>query len=163
VGQALGEANPARARFAALVGVGMAVVFGVLSAILMCLFRTHIAAAYSSDPAVQAVTADLLLFAALFQLSDSIQVACACAIRGYHETRRPMLIHLLAFWGFSLPLGCVLGLSPAWLSQFGLAPATPMGATGFWIGLVLGLTVAAVLLMHLLLRLSQQRIQIKPS
>ena len=163
VGQALGEANPARARFAALVGVGMAVAFGALSSIFMWLFRTNIASAYSSDPAVQEMTAHLLLFAALFQLSDAIQVACSCAIRGYQETRRPMLIHLLAFWGFSLPLGCVLGLSPAWLSQFGLAPATPMGATGFWIGLVLGLTVAAVLLMHFLLRLSKQRIDIKPS
>jgi multidrug resistance protein, MATE family len=160
VGQALGEANPARARFVALVGVGMALVFGVLSAVLMCLFRGPIAAAYSSDPAVQAATEHLLLFAALFQLSDATQVACSCAIRGYQETRKPMQVHLLAFWGFSLPLGCVLGLAPSWLQHFGLAPSLPMGVNGFWYGLILGLSVAALLLTRLLLRISKQRMQV---
>ena len=47
----------------------------------------------------------LLLLAAIFQLSDSTQVAAASAIRGYKVTRGPMVIQLLAFWGVSLPLG----------------------------------------------------------
>ncbi|MBC7499886.1 MAG: MATE family efflux transporter [Herminiimonas sp.] len=156
VGQALGESNPVRARFAAWVGVGMSVLFGLLSAIGIALFRYQIAAAYTSDPEVQALTVHLLMFAALFQLSDSTQVAAASAIRGYKVTRPPMVIHLAAFWGFSLPLGCVLGLAPAWLPW---APAQPMGATGFWIGLVLGLTIAATLLVWFLHRLSLQRVR----
>jgi MATE family multidrug resistance protein len=155
VGQALGEGNPARARFVGWVGVAMSVAFGVLSAAFIMLFRWEIARAYTSDVAVQAMCVQLMLFAALFQLSDSTQVAVASAIRGYKVTRGPMIIQLLAFWGVSLPAGCILGLAPGW---FPWSPAAPLSATGFWIGLVLGLTVAAVLLTWAFQRLSRERI-----
>ncbi|GAB3415845.1 MATE family efflux transporter [Massilia agilis] len=154
VGQAMGEGNPQRARFVAWVGVGMCVAFGFLSAAFISVFRWEIARAYTSDPAVQATTVTLLLFAALFQLSDSTQVAAASAIRGYKVTRPPMLIHMLAFWVFALPLGCLLGLAPQWAPA---APAAPLAAKGFWIALVIGLTVAAVLLTWFLARLSARK------
>jgi MATE family multidrug resistance protein len=154
VGQALGEGNPQRARFVAWVGVAMSVAFGVVSAACIAVFRWEIARAYTSDPAVQETCVHLLLFAALFQLSDAAQVAASCAIRGYKVTRQPMVIQLVAFWGFSLPLGYVLGLAPSW---FPWSPSAPMAATGFWIGLVLGLTVAAVLLTWSLERISKRR------
>jgi len=156
VGQAMGEANPVRARFAAWVGVGMSLGFAVLSALFITVFRYQIARAYTSDPVVVELCAHLLLFAALFQLSDATQVATSCAIRGYKVTRPPMQIQLLAFWVFALPLGCLLGLAPAGLP---FAPAAPMAASGFWIGLTLGLTIAAVLLSWSLHRLSLQRIR----
>jgi len=155
VGQALGRGNPQQARFASWVGVAMALVFAVLSAVMIAVFRHQIARAYTSDPEVQALCAHLLLFAALFQLSDATQVATSCAIRGYQVTRQPMLIQLLAFWGFSLPLGYVLGLAPP---GFPWTPNEPMAAGGFWIGLTLGLTVAALLLTWFLHSLSKQRI-----
>jgi len=155
VGQALGEGNPVRARFVGWVGVLMSVSFGVLSAAFIMLFRWEIARAYTSDVAVQAMCVQLLLFAALFQLSDSTQVAVASAIRGYKVTRGPMVIQLLAFWGVSLPVGCLLGLAP---EGFPWSPQAPLSATGFWMGLVLGLTVAAVLLTWAFHRLSRQRI-----
>jgi MATE family multidrug resistance protein len=154
VGQAMGEGNPQRARFVAWVGVGMCVVFGMASAAFISVFRWEIARAYTSDPAVQATCVRLLLLAALFQLSDSTQVAAASAIRGYKVTRPPMLIHMLAFWGFALPLGCILGLAPQWVPA---APAEPLRATGFWIALIIGLTVSAVGLSWFLDRLSRQK------
>ena len=158
VGQALGEGDPVRARFVAWVGVAMSLAFAIVSAVLILLFRWEIARAYTSDPAVQALCAHLLLFAALFQLSDATQVATSSAIRGYKVTRQPMQIQLLAFWGFAMPLGYVLGLAPAW---FPWSPAAPMAATGFWIGLVLGLTIAAVLLSWSLQHLSNSRIALQ--
>lgn len=154
VGQAMGEGNPQRARFVAWVGVGMCVVFGLLSAAFIAVFRWQIAQAYTSDAAVQATTVALLLFAALFQLSDSTQVAAASAIRGYKVTRSPMVIQMIAFWLFALPLGCVLGLAPQWVP---FAPSAPLQATGFWIALVIGLTIAAVLLTWELQSLSKKR------
>jgi MATE family multidrug resistance protein len=154
VGHALGAGDPVRARFVAWTGVAMALGFGVISAALIAVFRWEIARAYSSDPAVQALCVQLLWFAALFQLSDATQVATSSAIRGYQVTRAPMLIQLIAFWGFSLPVGYVLGLAPAW---FPWSPAAPMAAFGFWIGLVFGLTVAAILLSASLRRLANQR------
>jgi MATE family multidrug resistance protein len=155
VGQAMGEGNPQRARFVAWVGVGMCLAFAVVSAAFIALFRWQIAAMYTSDASVQATCVLLLLFAALFQLSDATQVAAASAIRGYKVTRSPMLIQMIAFWGVALPVGWILGLAPDW---FPWSPARPMAATGFWIGLVLGLTVAAVLLSWSLQRLSKQRV-----
>lgn len=155
VGQSLGEGRPHKARFAAWVGVAMSLAFALLSALLITLLRHQIARAYTSDPAVQELTAHLLLFAALFQLSDATQVATSSAIRGYKVTRQPMLIQLLAFWGCALPLGYMLGLAPAWLPW---GPAKAMGVNGFWIGLVLGLTVAAVLLSWFLNRLALERL-----
>ena len=121
----------------------------------MTLLRYQVAAAYTSDPAVQEVAANLLLLAAIFQLSDAAQVTLACALRGYKVTRVPMMIHILAFYGVALPVGCALGLAPDWMPWH---PAKPMEATGFWIGLVLGLTVAAFFLSIFLHRLSSSRI-----
>ena len=155
VGQALGEGDARRARFAAWVGVAMSLAFGLASALFIAVFRWQIARAYTNDAQVQALCVQLLLLAALFQLSDATQVATSCAIRGYKVTRQPMQIQLLAFWGFALPLGYVLGLAPAW---FGWSPAAPMAAMGFWIGLVFGLTIAAVLLSAALERLARARI-----
>ncbi len=156
VGQALGEGNPMRARYTAWVGVGMALGFGLASALLILLFRHQIAAAYTSDEKVQALCVQLLLFAAIFQLSDAAQVAASSAIRGYQVTREPMRIQLFAFWGIALPLGYILGLAPSW---FPWAPASPMAASGFWIGLTLGLTVASILLTRSLNHLSKARIE----
>ena len=156
VGHAVGEANLRKARFISWVGVAMSLTAAIVSATLITVFRHQIAQAYTSDPQVQALCAQLLLFAALFQLSDATQVATSCAIRGYKVTRQPMLIQLLAFWGFSLPIGYVLGLAP---QGFIWSPAEPMAAAGFWIGLVTGLTVAAVLLTWYLNRLSLQRLR----
>ncbi len=155
VGQSLGEGDPRKARFVSWVGVAMSIAFGVLSAAFIAVFRWEIARAYTSDPAVQELCVQLLLFAALFQLSDATQVATSSAIRGYKVTRQPMVIQLVAFWVFSLPLGYVLGLAPAW---FPWSPAKPMAVFGFWIGLVLGLTVAAVLLTAALHKLARQRV-----
>ena len=156
VGHAVGEANLRKARFISWVGVAMSLTAAIVSATLITVFRHQIAQAYTSDPQVQELCAQLLLFAALFQLSDATQVATSCAIRGYKVTRQPMLIQLLAFWGFSLPIGYVLGLAP---QGFIWSPAEPMAAAGFWIGLVTGLTVAAVLLTWYLNRLSLQRLR----
>jgi MATE family multidrug resistance protein len=160
VGQALGEGDPVRARFVGWVGIGVSLCFALLSALFICLFRHQIAAAYTSDPAVQALTAELLLFAALFQMSDSTQVAASSALRGYKVTRTPMVIHMIAFWLIAIPLGLVLGLAPQW---FPWSPARPMEAQGFWISLVIGLTVAAVLLTRLYARLSATRAATKRS
>jgi MATE family multidrug resistance protein len=156
VGQSMGEGNPVKARFVAWVGTGMCISFGVLSALGIALFRWQIAAMYSSDAAVQATCASLLLLAAIFQLSDSTQVAAASAIRGYKVTRSPMVIQMIAFWGVALPAGWVLGWAPGW---FPWSLGAPMQAQGFWIGLVLGLTVAAVLLAWELQQLSKRRIR----
>ncbi len=155
VGQSLGAGEPTLASYRAWLGVALGLGFAVVSATLMALFSQQIARAYTSDAAVIALTAHLLLLAAIFQLSDATQVVASCAIRGYKVTRTPMVIHLTAFWVFSLPLGYVLGLAPAWAPW---APTQAMAAQGFWIALVLGLTIAALGLTALLHRVVRSRL-----
>ena len=155
VGQALGAGDPVAARYRSWVGVGAAVVFSVLSGVVMAVFNQQIAAAYTTDVAVAGLAASLLFLAAVFQVSDGAQVSISCAIRGYKITRTPMAIHLTAFWLVSLPLGCVLGLAPDWAPWH---PAEPMQARGFWIALIVGLSVAAVALTLLLRAITRQHV-----
>jgi MATE family multidrug resistance protein len=121
----------------------------------MAVFNDSIAAVYTSDAPVAAAAASLLFLAALFQVSDAAQVSTSCAIRGYKVTRAPMVIHITAFWIFALPLGCILGLAPEW---FPWRPAQPLQAQGFWIALVVGLTVAAIGLAFLLRQVAQRHL-----
>ncbi len=151
VGQALGRGEPRAARFAAGVSMAAALGYACLSASLVMLLREPIARIYSPDPEVIAMAATLLVYSALFQFSDAVQVTAAGALRGYQDTRATMLITLLAYWGIGLPVGYTLGLSD-WLGQ-------PSGPSGLWQGLVAGLTCAAVLLGIRLARSARRHIR----
>lgn len=122
------------ARSSLILATGTALVF----ALMLLVFSREIAALYTGDQAVQAVTVRLLMFAAFFQIADVIQVTCISALRGYKDTRIPMFIMLFSFWGVGLPLGYLLTFTN-WL-----LPA--MGAAGFWVGLTGGLASAGLLL-----------------
>lgn len=78
----------------------------------------------------------LLLVAALFQLVDAMQVISLGILRGLHDTRAPMIIAGLSYWGLGLPAAYILGFPAGF------------GFVGVWFGLVIGLGMAAILLMH---------------
>ncbi len=111
----------------------------------LLIFGTHaIAAAYTNDAAVIAIAVQLLKLAAIFQVADVLQVTAISGLRGFHDTRIPMLIILLSFWGIAMPLGYTLTFTNI------LVPA--MGAAGFWLALIAGLVSACVLLLIRLFR-----------
>lgn len=155
IGQALGRGEPRAARFAAGVSVATALAYACLSASLVLLLREQIAQIYSPDPAVIAVAMTLLVYSALFQFSDAIQVTAVGALRGYQDTRVTMLLTLFAYWGIGLPVGYALGLS----DWFG----TPSGPSGLWQGLVVGLTCAAAMLAVRLTRSAGKRVRMAPA
>lgn len=154
VGQSLGAGDARGARYRAWVGLGTAMVFATGSALFTGVFGAQIAQFYTEDASVLAVAVPLLFFAAIFQFSDSAQVLLSGAIRGYKVTRAPMLLHLTAFWLVSLPLGFVLGVAPDWAPW---RPAQALQATGFWIALVVALTIAALGLLIMLKVIADQR------
>ncbi len=134
VGYAVGAREPVAMRRAALAGFLIVVSMQSLTGIAM-LFGNHaIASVYTQDAAVVALAANLLLFAAAFQLSDGVQVVAGAALRGLKDTRVPMLLTAFAYWGVGMSLGATLGFGLGW------------GPQGMWCGLVAGLTVAATLL-----------------
>lgn len=144
VGNAVGRGDPQAVRFRAAVGVGIAMACQLGSASLMLLLPGRIAAIYTDNPAVAAIAVELLLLAALFQLSDGLQVSCAGALRGIKDTRLPMLLTAVSYWLVGFPVGWAAGFAAGW------------GARGIWMGLIAGLTTAAVLLAVRLHRISHR-------
>ncbi|MEE4250164.1 MAG: MATE family efflux transporter [Alcanivoracaceae bacterium] len=138
VGHGRGQGNVAAVRLAVKSAMLMTVVIGVVAGSLLFLLRHQVPWLYSNDSEVRAIASSLLLFAALYQLSDAWQVTVSGALRGFEDTTVPMFITLLAYWGIGLPVGYALALTDL------LVPA--MGPQGFWIGLLSGLTAAALML-----------------
>ena len=112
---------------------------------------TRLLNASGSEAMVIAVASGLIIYAALFQFSDAVQVTAAGALRGYQDTRATMLFTLFAYWGIGLPVGYGLGLTD-WFGE-------PSGPRGLWQGLVVGLTCAALLLGIRLTRSARRRIR----
>lgn len=134
----VGAQAPDTARLLSRSSLILSSLVALVFATLLFGFSDAIARLYTGDRAVQAVTVSLLLYAAIFQIADVIQVTCISALRGYKDTGIPMLIMLLSFWGIGLPLGYALTFTDR------IVPA--MGAAGFWVGLTGGLTSASILL-----------------
>ncbi|WP_261844606.1 MATE family efflux transporter [Aliamphritea ceti] len=147
VGQQLGAANREAARFTATTGLLLTGSFSIVSCSFMYLMAQPIAQMYTPQADIVALASSLIVIAAIFQFSDALQVVAAGALRGYKDTSIPLLVVFVAYWLIGLPSGYLLGLTDL------LVPA--MGAAGFWYGLVIGLTVAAILLPWRLFRLAQ--------
>ncbi|WP_238377202.1 MATE family efflux transporter [Neptunomonas antarctica] len=148
IGQLSGAAKPHDAWFSAKIGVLITSSIAVFTSIAIWLLASQIAQIFTTEKNLIELAANLLLIAALFGISDALQVTAAGALRGYKDTSIPLLIVFIAYWGIGLPLGYILGLTD-WLT-----PA--MGAAGFWYGLVIGLSVSAVLLLIRLRRVAKQ-------
>ncbi len=147
VGHALGRGDRAGIRRAAFAGLALVLCTQALSAAVMLSANHAIAGLYTADAAVAALAASLLLYAALFQFPDGVQVLSAGALRGLKDTRAPMWMAALAYWGIGMPVGAGLGLG---LGSFWPA----LGPKGMWLGLTAGLSVAAFLLARRFLRTS---------
>ncbi len=144
VGQAMGARDRDGARRAALAGMGLALTSQALAACLMLTVPRLLAGLYTVDAGVVATSVVLLRLAAIFQLSDGLQVTSIGALRGLRDARVPVAITGFSYWCVGLPLGYVL--------------AFPLGVglSGLWIGIIAGLTVAAALLSTRFFRLLRE-------
>ena len=138
VGHAIGKQRFDRARLVSITGLTLNSSIALVTALLTLIFADDIAEIYTHDPRVIAIAVGLLYLNAFYQLSDAFQVGAAAALRGYKDTRVPLLMIVFAYWVIGLPLGYSLALTDFW--------GTPLGAKGFWISLIVGLSIAAVLL-----------------
>ena len=134
IGQARGAGEEARY---------LPIIFGAwgVTALIMTIFAalfmgagSVIATWFVENAAVTLLAAQLLLIAGLFQIFDGIQVTSAGALRGFEDTRTPMLIGVLSYWVVALPI--------SYLCAFKLG----FGPQGIWFGFVAGLAVASAAL-----------------
>lgn len=149
VGYYLGRNEPKTAAMVARLGIQLGLLVAAITATITVLAREPIAELYTNDAAVISLATQLMFLCAIYQLSDSVQVVSAAALRGYKDTQVLIWIGLIAYWGIGLSTGLILGLTD-WV-------VAPMGASGFWIGFIAGLTSAAIML-KLRLRWRQKRI-----
>lgn len=134
IGHALGSGNAEAGRMVGMTGILMCIVFMSGSATFLLLFRDVVVSIYTNDPSVTRIATSLLLMAAIFQVADGVQIGAAGALRGYKDTRMPMIINTFSYWALGFPLAYMATVT------FASPPSY------IWAGFVLGLTVAAVLL-----------------
>jgi len=134
VGHALGRLDLRHARFAGALGIAACAGFMAMSATFMLLFRDVVVSLYTNDEAVKSIAISLLLLAAIFQVADGVQIGAAGALRGYKDTRVPMLLNIIAYWVLAFPLSYIAAVT------YRMPPNV------IWGGFVIGLSAAAVLL-----------------
>ncbi len=138
VGFRLGQGAVEQAQVAAYTSMAVGLLLASVTAVFTIVFREHIALLYNKTPEVVTMASHLMLLAALYQLSDAVQVIGSGVLRGYKDTRSIFFITFTAYWLLGLPSGYLLGLTDY------ILPA--MGPAGFWIGFIIGLTAAAILM-----------------
>ena len=139
VGQAHGRGAIPEMRQVAGVGLGMSLAFAALTVVLFLaipepLIGLFISPDDAARPAILATGAALLAIAAAFQVMDGAQVLSLGMLRGVQDTRVPMIMAAASYW--------IVGITASFILGFTLG----YGGAGIWWGLVMGLTLAAVLL-----------------
>ncbi|MFV5489819.1 MATE family efflux transporter [Acinetobacter sp. ASP199] len=135
VGTYYGEKNWVAMRKVQWLGLATATVLAILTMLLLWFFKHEIVALYTSEMQVAQIAVYLVLFAIAYQLMDGWQISAAGCLRGMQDTKGPMWITMIAYWVIAFPVG-------VYLSRF-----TDMRAAGVWVGLIVGLSVACVLLL----------------
>jgi multidrug resistance protein, MATE family len=131
IGQARGAEEQSRYLPIICGALGMAVLVMAIFAVAFMSAGATIAAWFIANAAVATLAAQLLLVAGFFQIFDGIQITSSGALRGFEDTRAPMLIGVLSYWLVALPT--------SYLCAFKLG----FGPSGIWFGFVTGLALAA--------------------
>lgn len=143
VGYAVGRLDPLGARQAGWAALTLGGGFMSGAAVVFVLAPHAILRLFTADPAVTGVGVTLLLVAALFQLFDGLQGVATGVLRGFGDTRTPMLWNLAGHWGVGLPVGYLLCFVWGW------------GVVGLWVGLSIGLTLVGAILVAIWWRRSR--------
>lgn len=134
-GYAFGARDREGARIAGNTVFLMTFLFEVVCAIFFFSFSGWLPHLFTDNAEVISISAGLIIMAAFFQLSDGMQAAAAGALRGIQDVRIPAVIAFISYWLIMVPLSYLLAF------KFG------MGVKGLWVGFIVGLSIAAVLLL----------------
>jgi MATE family multidrug resistance protein len=136
VGNLVGENDKPRAKIASYSTIYLCILSSFVTCITILLVRDQIVYLYSSDIAAINIATGLLIFAAIFQLPDGIQMAAVGSLRGFKDTFAPMILLFISYWLFAIPAGY-------FLTMHGFNQ--PLGASGMWVGMIIGLSIFSVL------------------
>ena len=136
VGYYVGANDYAAARSTAAAVYKFSIIYALVMSVLLVFGRYALVSLFTTDPAVIELAATLLLFVAVYQIVDDSQAVTIGALRGYKDTRVPMIYSLVGYWFIAVPLGYALAEG---MILPGLAP----GVYGYWAGLTVGLFLVA--------------------
>lgn len=122
-----------------------ALLYGIFCALAFTLLRNQLPLFFNDNQDVLQLAAMLLLFAAFFQISDSTQAIGAGLLRGVKDVKVPTLLIAVAYWVIGLPAGYILAFK------------YQMGASGMWLGFIIGLTLASLFLIARFLKFTRTR------
>ena len=145
VSHCYGTRNIGELSLAAKASYHLVLAWNFIAAIALISLRHYIPLLFTTNAEVTALASDLLIFIALFQLSDGIQNVSVGILRGIQDVKIIAPIALISYWILNLPIGYLLGFT--W----------GMGAEGLILGFTFGLSAAAVLLI-LRIRRSMRRL-----
>lgn len=140
-----GKGDEAQAQQLAWLGIQMAAASGVVLSLTLLLTRHYLPHIYSADDAVIALTSSLLLWVAVYHLSDSVQCVCIFLLRCWRVTVMPLVVYCSLLWGLGLGGGYWL----AYKSE-ATSPLWSTNPTPFWIGSGCALGLVAILFIWLL-------------
>tara|TARA_B100001287_G_scaffold240556_1_gene215013 strand:- start:245 stop:1162 length:918 start_codon:yes stop_codon:yes gene_type:complete len=149
VGNLLGEKRYLNAKYSSYVGVSLCFIGALFNMIILLIFRENFSSIYSKDIEVINIAISLLLYAAIFQIPDGIQMGSLGALRGYKDTFAPMIFLIISYWIFAIPLGY-------FLTNYGLTK--PLGAEGMWISMIMGLILFSIIIFNRLRLVSSRYI-----
>ena len=152
VGYLLGKNKPILAKQTAYISLAISLMIAVIVALILIIFRLPIVTIFTREIDVITICLQLIILLAIYQASDYLQVVASNVLRGYKDTKSIFFITLLSYWVVGLPVGYILGLTDLVME--------PIGAAGFWIGIILGLAVAAFLLIARMVYLQKQPTEI---
>ena len=136
VAHAQGARNPLAAKHICLTGFKLVFVIALILGAVKIFMGGHLADLFSPNSEVARIATNLFLFSAAMGLCDCLQISCGCALRGFKDTRVPLVIQIVAFWIIAFPLAYSLALT----DTFG----TSLGVYGFWVGAILAALIASV-------------------
>jgi len=139
VGEGIGAGQVKWVAQRCVTGLALSFLIACFAAAGMALFAYELTGIYTQAADIRTLAASLLLLAAVFQISDAMQANANGCLRGFKDTAVPMYLTLLAYWGIGMPVGYLLGMTDL------IGPAR--GAQGFWVGLTVGLSCAALFLL----------------
>ncbi len=147
IGQTLGQKQIEGARILSYHALVTSFIFAVLAAIVIVLLNDWIPLAFTSDAVSIAIAAYLLLFAAVYQIPDSLQAVANGILRGYKHTKPILFVTTFCYWLIGMPLGYILARTD-WIVE-------PMAASGFWLTFCISLSIAAAMLIWQMKQIQQ--------
>ncbi|WP_284139537.1 MULTISPECIES: MATE family efflux transporter [unclassified Virgibacillus] len=146
VGFEVGAKRYNHAKTYSYIGISGGLFIALFAGLILYLFNDVVASLYNSNPEVVALTKQFIFYAIFFQLADAFGAPIQGALRGYKDVNITLMMALISYWFIGLPSG--------WL----LANYTALEPFGYWVGIIIGLSVGAVTLLFRLFHLQKKHV-----